>query len=64
MGAKSFIRKPEMQRNFVLNDKLVYTLRKWIVSMSTVNGILYHGIVYKNNGQIYAVTYSKSLNLV
>ena len=46
MGAKSFIRTPEMQRNFVLNDKLVNTMQKWMVSMSTVSGILDPGGVH------------------
>ena len=42
MGAKSLTWTPEMQRNVVLNDKLVYTMQKQMVSVSTVNVILEH----------------------
>ena len=33
-------------------------------SMSTVNAILDHGVYIQKIGQIYAVTYSKTLHLV
>ena len=46
MGAKSFIGTPEMQRIFVLKEKLVCTMRKCMVSMATVNVILEHGGVH------------------
>ena len=53
MGAKSFIRTPEMQRNFALDDKLVYTMQKRMVSMSTINGILDHGVYIQNWSDTY-----------
>ena len=43
MGAKSFIGTPEMQRIFVLKDKLNCTMKKCMVSMATINTILKHG---------------------
>ena len=46
MGAKSFIGTLEMQRFFVLKEKLVCTMRKCMVSMATVNVILEHGGVH------------------
>ena len=62
MGAKSFIGSPEMQRNFVLKDKLFCTMKKCMVSMATVNVILEHVDVYKI-GHISAVTYPRPLIL-
>ena len=47
MGAKSFIGTPEMQRIFVLKDKLNCTMKKSIVSMATVKPILEHGGVHR-----------------
>ena len=47
MGAKSFIGTPEMQRIFVLKDKLNWTMKKCMVSMATVNAILEHGGVHR-----------------
>ena len=47
MGAKSFIGTPEMQRIFVLKDKLNCTLKKSMVSMVTVKPILEHGGVHR-----------------
>ena len=43
MGAKSFIGTPEMQRIFVLKDKLNCTIKKCMVSMATINTFLKHG---------------------
>ena len=43
MGAKSFIGTPEMQRIFVLKDKLNCTMKKCMVSMATINMILENG---------------------
>ena len=45
MGAKSFIETPEMQRIFVLKDKLNFTMKSCMGSMATVNVILWHGCV-------------------
>ena len=47
MGAKSFIGTPEMQRIFVLKDKLNCTMKKCMVSMATINAILEHGGVHR-----------------
>ena len=47
MGAKSFIGTPEMQRIFVLKDKLNCTMKKSMVSMATVKPILGHGGVHR-----------------
>ena len=63
MGAKSFIGIPEIQRSFVLKDKLFCTMKKYIVSMATVYRILEHGAVYKI-GHISVVTYPRPLNIV
>ena len=48
MGAKSFTGTPEIQIMFVLNDKLVCTMKKKknMVSMAIVNVILEHGAVH------------------
>ena len=46
MGAKIFIGTTEMQRIFVLNDKLNYTMKNCMVSMAAVNVILKHGGVH------------------
>ena len=47
MGAKSFIGTTEMQRSFVLKDKLSCTMKKQrMVSLATVNVILEHGAVH------------------
>ena len=46
MGAKSFIGTQEMQRFFVLKDELNCTLKKCMVSMTTVDVILEHGGVH------------------
>ena len=46
MGAKSFTGTPEMQRIFVLKEKLVCTMKKCMVSMATVNVVLEHGGVH------------------
>ena len=42
MGAKVFIGATEMQRIFVVKDKLNYTMKNCMVSMATVNLILKH----------------------
>ena len=47
MGAKSFIGTPEMQRFFVLKDKLNCTMKKCMVSMTTIKAILEHGGVHR-----------------
>ena len=46
VGAKSFIGTPEMQRIFVLKDKLFCTMKECMVSMATINVILEHGGVH------------------
>ena len=48
MGAKSFVETIEMQRIFVIKDKLNYTMKNCMISMAFVNVILKHG-VYKRN---------------
>ena len=45
-GAKSVIWTPEMQRMFVLKDKLFGCMKKCMVSMATINMILEHGGVH------------------
>ena len=47
MGAKSFIETKEMQRIFVLKDKLNYTMKNCMVSMATINMFLKHGDVHR-----------------
>ena len=47
MGVKSFIGTPEMQKKFVLKDKLNCTMKKCLVSMATVKAILEHGGVHR-----------------
>ena len=42
MDAKSYIGTPEMQRIFVLKDKLSCTIKKRMVSMATADVILEH----------------------
>ena len=42
-GAKLFIGTPEMQRIFVVKDKLFCSMKKCMVSMATINIILEHG---------------------
>ena len=46
MGAKSLAETPEIQRIFVLEDKLNCTRKKCMVSMETVNDILEHEDVH------------------
>ena len=57
MGAKSLIGTPEMQRIFVLKDKLICTMNKFMVSMAIVNMILEHGGVHTYS----AITYLRPL---
>ena len=66
MGAKSFIETKEMQRIFVLNDKLIYTMKNCMVSMATVHMFLKHGDVQKSYkiDHIFTVTYFILLNMV
>ena len=64
MGAKSIIGTPEMQRIFVIKDKLFCTKEKCMVSMATVNTILEHGGCTYIISHISAVTYPRPLNLV
>ena len=52
MGARSFIRSAEMQRSFVLKDKLFCTMKKCMVSMATINVILEHGVYLQNHRKI------------
>ena len=44
--AKRFAKIPEMQRNFVLKDKLVFTMKQCMVSMAFVYMFLEHGGVH------------------
>ena len=46
MGAKSFIGTTDMQRIFVLKDKLNYTMKIYMLSMATINVILKNGGVH------------------
>ena len=65
MGAKSFIGTPEMQRFFVLKEKLVCTMRKCMVSMATVNVILEHGGDIQNCLYLhYYLPYTTELGLL
>ena len=43
-GAKSFIGTPEMQIIFVVKDKLFCSMKKCMVSMTTINLILANGV--------------------
>ena len=65
MGAKSFIGTPEMQRVFVVKDKLFCTMKSAWFPWQQLTRFLSIGCTYKI-GQISAVTctYPRPLNLV
>ena len=54
-----------MQRNFVLKDKLSYTMKNCMVSMATVSVILKHGVYIQNLSYIHCyLSYSTEHGLI